>query len=250
MRIGELAALVGVSARAVRHYHRLGLLPEPERLANGYRQYSVRDAVALARVRRLVELGLPLNEIRDVLADDQGRELREVLLELDADLARQQEAIGVRRHRLASLLAEADLNPDSTVSPDMAAVLRGLPAGGSRFAELDRELLTLLDTGADPADRAALTDLLRPLTEPEALARGRALYALLDDLADADPGDSRIASLAGDFAAYLPDDMASAMVTSLDDARIGRWLEAVSQEMSAAQAEVVRHLVIMLKARM
>ena len=35
MRIGELAALVGVSTRTVRHYHHEGLLPEPERLANG-----------------------------------------------------------------------------------------------------------------------------------------------------------------------------------------------------------------------
>ncbi|GAA4240098.1 hypothetical protein GCM10022254_63580 [Actinomadura meridiana] len=33
MRIGELAALVRVSTRAVRHYHHVGLLPEPERLA-------------------------------------------------------------------------------------------------------------------------------------------------------------------------------------------------------------------------
>jgi DNA-binding transcriptional MerR regulator len=87
MRISELAALVGVSTRTVRHYHHVGLLPEPVRLANGYRDYRLRDAVALARVRRLAELGLSLDEIRDVLADDQDRELREVLEELDADLA-------------------------------------------------------------------------------------------------------------------------------------------------------------------
>jgi DNA-binding transcriptional MerR regulator len=102
MRIGELAALAGVSTRTVRHYHHLGLLPEPVRLTNGYREYRLRDAVALARVRRLAEVGLSLDEIRDVLADDQDRELREVLLELDADLARQQEAIGARRNRPSS----------------------------------------------------------------------------------------------------------------------------------------------------
>jgi DNA-binding transcriptional MerR regulator len=131
MRIGELAALVGVSTRTVRHYHHLGLLPEPTRRANGYRDYRLRDAVTLARIRRLAELGLSLDEIRDVLADDQSRELREVLAELDADLARQQEELGRRRNRLAALLAEADPRPDSTVSPEMAAVLRDLPAGGS-----------------------------------------------------------------------------------------------------------------------
>ncbi|MFD0889826.1 MerR family transcriptional regulator, partial [Streptosporangium algeriense] len=171
MRIGELAALVGVSPRTVRHYHHLGLLPEPVRLANGYREYGLRDAVILARVRRLTELGLSLDEIRDVLGPgDRGGDLREVLMELDADLARQQEAIGARRERLAALLAEEDLGPDSTVSPGLAAVLREIPAEGSRSAELDRELLTLLDGVTDPVARDRMLGLIRPLTEPEALA--------------------------------------------------------------------------------
>ncbi len=46
MRIGELAGLVGISTRAIRHYHHVGLLPEPARKANGYREYSLRDAGA------------------------------------------------------------------------------------------------------------------------------------------------------------------------------------------------------------
>jgi DNA-binding transcriptional MerR regulator len=249
MRIGELAALVGVSTRTVRHYHHLGLLPEPERLANGYREYRLRDAVALARVRRLAELGLTLDEIRDALADDQGRELRDVLLELDADLARQQEAIGTRRERLAALLAEGDLGPDSTVSPELAAVLRDLSSGGSRFAEYDRQMLTLIDTGADPADRAAFVDLLRPLAEPEALAQGQALYARLDELVDADPGDPRVAVLADDLVAHLPAGMAEVMVASLDDSRSAGWLEAMSADMSAAQAQVFRLMVTKLRGR-
>jgi DNA-binding transcriptional MerR regulator len=249
MRIGEVAALVGVSTRTVRHYHHLGLLPEPGRLTNGYREYRLRDAVMLARVRRLAELGLSLEEIRDVLADDQGRELREVLLELDADLARQQEAISARRDRLAGMLAEADLNPDSTVSPDMADVLRRLPAQDSKFAALDRDLLTLMDTAADSVNRAAMMDLFRPLTEPEALARGHALYVQLDELADADPGDPRVAAVARDLAAHLPEELASVMLASVEDAETSSWLEAMSHEVFAAQLEAFRLLLIMLKER-
>lgn len=49
MRIGEIATLVGLTTRAIRHYHPVGLLPEPERRPDGYRAYSVRDAVLLAR---------------------------------------------------------------------------------------------------------------------------------------------------------------------------------------------------------
>lgn len=77
MRIGE----VGVSTRAVRHYHQRGLLPEPARLANGYREYALTDVVTLARIRRLTELGLTLDEVRDALGDI--RDLREILVELD-----------------------------------------------------------------------------------------------------------------------------------------------------------------------
>ncbi len=264
MRIGDLAALVGVSTRTVRHYHHLGLLPEPVRLANGYREYGLRDAVVLARVRRLAELGLSLDEIRDVLADDRGRELREVLRELDADLAGQQEAIGIRRKRLAALLAEADLHPDSTVSPDMAAVLRDIPAGDSTFARIDRELLALVDTAADPAARARMLDLLRPLTEPGALARGQALYERLDGLAGADPDDPRIVPLATDLAAHIPDEMAAVIVANLapapgparaqgprpaEDTSGRRWMETLRTEVTSAQAEVLRLAMAMLKER-
>ncbi|MQY06820.1 MerR family transcriptional regulator [Actinomadura macrotermitis] len=247
MRIGELAALAGVTTRTVRHYHHLGLLPEPERRANGYREYGLRDAVALARVRRLTELGLSLEEIRDVLGDDRGRELREILRELDADLARQQEAIAARRERLAHLLAEADPHPDSVVSPGMAEVLRALPRGGSKFAELDREMLLLADTGASPEDRARMAELFRPLTDPATAGRAGELYARLDGLADADPADPRVTALARDLAAYLPAEIAAVMAGSLRSPETARWLDTMSTEMSPAQTAVFRHLVTLLR---
>ncbi|MEU7861029.1 MerR family transcriptional regulator [Nonomuraea sp. NPDC049141] len=251
MRIGELAALVGVSTRTVRHYHHLGLMPEPARLANGYREYRLRDAVALARIRQLAELGLSLDELRDVLADDEGRELREVLQELDADLARQQAAIDAKRDRLAALLEAADLHSGSLMSPELAEVLRELPAAGSRFAELDRELLTVVNTVADPAAQTRMLDLMRPLTEPGALARGHALYRRLDELAQADPGDPRLAALATDLAAHLPDEMARQMIAHLPDgsAGDGGWLDAMFSEFTPAQSEVFRLLLIALKER-
>ncbi|MFI0452959.1 MerR family transcriptional regulator [Actinomadura sp. 6N118] len=253
MKIGELAALVGVSTRTVRHYHHLGLLPEPERLSNGYREYRLRDAVLLARVRRLAELGLALDEIRDVLADDQGKELREVLLELDADLAGQQEAIRLRRERLAALLAEADLHPDSAVSPAMASVLRGLPAGGSKFADFDREMLALVDTTAGPDEREAFAELLRPLTTPEALARGEAIYARMDELAEAAPDDPRVAELAAEIADHLPEEMKALMLASVDGQpndvnENGQWLSEMSLTLSPAQAEVFHVLMTMLRS--
>ncbi|OLT25430.1 MerR family transcriptional regulator [Actinomadura sp. CNU-125] len=235
MRIGELAELVGVSTRTVRHYHHQGLLPEPERLANGYREYRMRDAVLLARVRRLVELGMSLDEVRDVLADDRSRDLREVLRELDDDLARQEDAIRARRARLALLLEDGELNPDSAVSPDMAGVLRDITSGGSKFAELDRGMLALVDTAAGPEGREWMLGVLRPLAEPAMAARGHELYARMDELADADVDDPRVARVAAELAAYLPDELLAIMAEQEFE---GPWLDG----MTPAQVEVFRRL--------
>ncbi|MEU7332014.1 MerR family transcriptional regulator [Streptomyces parvus] len=202
MRIGEIAALVGVTSRAVRHYHHIGLLPEPARQANGYRAYTVRDAVLLARIRRLTEIGLSLDEVRDVLADDAGRELGEVLTELDADLARQEREIQERRQVLAVLL-EAPLASDGPLSPALAALLDHAPATTSPAAAKDREHLALLDAAGDGAG-AELFAALRPLAEnPGVLA----LYERLDELEGAGADDPRIAPLAAELVAAVPDEV-------------------------------------------
>ena len=136
MRIGELAGLVGISTRAIRHYHHAGLLPEPARRANGYREYSLRDAVELARVLRLTELGLSLEEAGDVLAGDAGRDLAEILRELDADLASQEADLRRRRARLAQLLRRAgDAVSSRAIRSRSLAAIAGsaaLPAGSAR----------------------------------------------------------------------------------------------------------------------
>lgn len=249
MRIGETAALVGVTPRAVRHYHHLGLLPEPARRANGYRDYSVRDAVLLARIRRLTELGLGLDEVRDVLADDEGSELTEILGELDADLARQETAIRARRRRLAELM-ENPPSAEGPVSPALARLLSGLPDTGSPSAAKDRELLTLLDTASGNSNgnsdgRGRFYDALRPLTrDPEMLA----LYRRLDELADATVRDPRVVPLAEDLVAAVPDEVLASIPTDGQPADVGIG-EALLAEFPPAQAEVVRHVMRALLER-
>ncbi|MFJ9036114.1 MerR family transcriptional regulator [Streptomyces sp. NPDC102406] len=241
MRIGELAATVGVTPRAIRHYHHLGLLPEPERLGNGYRAYGLRHAVELARIRRLTELGLGLGEVRDVLADDAGRELAEVLAELDADLARQEAAIRERRARLRELLARAErglLPAEGTVSPELADLLAqsgGLGAE-SPMAAKDREMLALIDTTAPPEARAQLMAALLPtVTEPGALDAARDVYARFDALADAAPDDPRVTEAAHALVACLPADL-----PDLGGPERSGFLDAVLADVTPAQAEALR----------
>ncbi|MCY0942543.1 MerR family transcriptional regulator [Streptomyces antarcticus] len=234
MRIGEIAALVGLTTRAIRHYHHVGLLPEPERRPNGYRAYSVRDAILLARVRRLTELGLSLDEVRDVLADDAGRELADVLAELDADLARQEAALRERRLRLAALLAEppGDTGP---VSPALAALLARAPETASPSAAKDREYLTLLDT-TGTGGRQVYEVLGAVAADPAMLV----LYERLDALAGAPADDPRIAPLADDLMAAVPEGLFAAIPA--DGAVVAGFKEALLAEYAPAQAEVVRRL--------
>ncbi|WP_145977638.1 MerR family transcriptional regulator, partial [Rhodococcus sp. BS-15] len=67
MRIGSLADAAGTTPRTVRHYHRLGLLGEPRRLSNGYREYTIDDVVRLMRIRWLADAGMPLGAIAAAL---------------------------------------------------------------------------------------------------------------------------------------------------------------------------------------
>ncbi|QNP73014.1 MerR family transcriptional regulator [Streptomyces roseirectus] len=207
MRIGELAETVGVTTRAVRHYHHLGLLPEPDRLSNGYRDYTLRHAVALARIRRLTELGVGLAEVRDVLADDAGKDLVEVLGELDEDLARQEGAIRERRARLRVLLEAGELSAEGPVSPELAALFARTSAGlaDSPMAAKDREVLALIETAAPPEVRERMLAAVGAVTEsPETIALANEAYALLDDLVDAEPDDPRVEAAAHRLAACVP----------------------------------------------
>ncbi|MEW2584762.1 MerR family transcriptional regulator [Streptomyces virginiae] len=234
MRIGEIAAVVGVTTRAIRHYHHVGLLPEPERRPNGYRAYGVRDAVLLARVRRLTELGLSLDEVRDVLADDAGRDLADVLEELDADLARQEAEIKERRRRLAVLLA-AGPGEGEPLSPALAALLARAPRTTSPTAAKDREHLTLLD--ASGAGGQEVYAALGPLAEDPGVL---ALYERLDELADAPVDDPRIPGLAAELVAAVPEEVFAAIPR--DGVVVTGFKEALLAEYAPAQAEVVRRV--------
>jgi DNA-binding transcriptional MerR regulator len=173
LRIGEVAELAGVSTRAIRHYHQIGLLPEPARMANGYRGYELPDVVVVLRVRRLVELGMRLDEIAGVLTADRGRELRDILAELDADLAEQQRRIRMRRQRIAELLAKEDASTFSTelavMLSDLERTAGGEPSAGREYlvAQMFNVMSAELTAPTTEAHRTAPTDrdLATQLTE-------------------------------------------------------------------------------------
>ena len=68
MRIGEVAARVGVNPKTIRFYEQVGLLPRPTRRPSGYREYGERDVSRLTFIRTAQRLGLTLADIREILA--------------------------------------------------------------------------------------------------------------------------------------------------------------------------------------
>ncbi|MEU7134931.1 MerR family transcriptional regulator [Streptomyces sp. NPDC046261] len=266
MRIGELAGIAGITARAVRHYHRIGLLPEPPRQPNGYREYSLRDAVELARIRRLTELGLSLDEVRDVVAGDADKELAEVLAELDADLARQEESIRRRRARLAQLLRQTEENgtlpAEAPVSPqltalfdDMARASAHLGGPEPEMAAKERELMALLETSSPGGDRGWLDGLMHALSsDPQAIVRAYAVYAQLDELAGAPENDPRVERTAHAIADSVPDEALRAMGLPLPDGQEAHkadsgFAEAFFADFAPAQAAAIRRAVQLLRER-
>jgi hypothetical protein len=116
-------------------------------------------------------------------------------------------------------------------------------AADSPMAAKDREVLALIETTTAPEDRARLSAALGAAFEsPEAVARAAHVYALLDDLADADPSDSsdpsdpsdpRIEEAARAIAACLPRDLLPTDMTG----RHSSFLRAFFADFAPAQAE-------------
>ena len=67
MRIGELTERAEVTPRTVRYYESIGLLPPGEREGNGQHYYTEETVFRLRKIDQLKELGLSLDEIRDVI---------------------------------------------------------------------------------------------------------------------------------------------------------------------------------------
>lgn len=180
MRIGEIADLAGVTVRTIRHYHQLGILPEPGRRANGYRDYTVDELVILLRLRQLTQSGLSVTQAGAVIAASPIATTDEVLDEVDASLQRQIAELEERRRRLADARAGehvglSKLAAALVTSPQdipLSTLFAHLYASGPHADRLTERL-------SAPAVRRSILDAQRRFTAIDATTQAEEL----DDLA-------------------------------------------------------------------
>lgn len=157
LKIGSFAKLTGSTLKTIIYYHKIGILPEPERSPGGYRLYGPAELTRMRLIKHLKSLGLDLKRIKKILGDIHNpKTLREALQSLRIELVREKESLEERVAKIELLLSE------------------------------DKEILDN-DLGASPSFQM-ITEILGPeqienysRTCPELFEQQRKLYGILDD---------------------------------------------------------------------
>jgi DNA-binding transcriptional MerR regulator len=195
LTIGQLAATAGVSVRTVRHYHHVGLLPEPERDASGYRRYGAQAAVDLIRIRTLADAGVPLARI-DAVLHAEPAEFAAAIADIDAGLRRKIDQLSEHRRRIAQLAGGDHL----VLPPEVVAMLDRMRAMGvsERTIRVERDARILLPALDPDATARWVRDKAARFDDPE---RTR-LYLACDRAFDWDPRDRRVDRLIDELDAW------------------------------------------------
>lgn len=127
MNIGQAADRSGVSAKMVRHYESLGLLPRIGRTESGYRQYAEKEVHTLRFIRRARDLGFSMAEIAELLKLWQNRrrasaDVKRIALSHVADLDRRMEEMAAMKRTLERLAdcCHGDERPNCPILDELA----------------------------------------------------------------------------------------------------------------------------------
>jgi DNA-binding transcriptional MerR regulator len=165
----RLADLAGVTVRTLRHYHQIGLLPEPDRTAGGYRMYGPGNLLMVVRIRRLVRAGLSLGRIGELLTDPEDVTADTALEEVDCRLAEEIEELQARRRVIASLMDAGRVD----LPPRYALAVDAMNQVGTDDAAIDevKDLVELIDGLGAEADKEAATAAMDAFALDPELAR-------------------------------------------------------------------------------
>jgi DNA-binding transcriptional MerR regulator len=182
LTISQLATYAGVTVRAVRHYHQIGLLPEPERDASGYRRYGPTAVVSLIKIRTLANAGVPLSEIGQMLEADAST-FAEAVQRIDSHLLEEIQRLETSRKQIAQLTAGDSL----ALPPEVISYLDRLRQIGAseRMVEAERDGWILVTARWPDRIHEIMPAKHAQLDNPQ-LVR---LYRLGSEILESDAGD-------------------------------------------------------------
>jgi DNA-binding transcriptional MerR regulator len=203
LRIGELAGLAATTPRAIRHYHKLGLLAEPERDESGYRRYGRQHLVRLVRIRRLRSLDMALEEIAAHLAAEPADpDMAGALRGLADDIEQQMIRLAELRAQVLDIAASGTMTDPAAT---WAASLRqhGILGPSVELPQAEQSAAQLLDVLHPEGIRGVIdqtADLVADAAVRERLGELLARFQALPD----DAPDELIEALASDYATTVP----------------------------------------------
>jgi DNA-binding transcriptional MerR regulator len=187
--IGQLAKYAGVTIKAVRHYHKRGLLEEPPRDSSGYRRYSARHAIDLVKIKTLADAGVPLARVKELLAANPGQ-FAAAIAEIDQKLQERIEALIHIREQISQLSGGERLFVSAEVA-DYLDTLREIGVS-QHTIQLERDLWILVQSISPEQAAILIADKRADIADPEF----RSIYLAYDAAFDWAPTDPRLPGLA------------------------------------------------------
>ncbi|GAB2781691.1 MerR family transcriptional regulator [Streptomyces daliensis] len=231
VKIGDAAAFAGSTPRAIRHYHEIGLLPEPERGGDDRRRYGYEDMIRLLWIRKAADAGIALDDIRDAFTTgtvsagaDSGDGIADILERLEETLAEQEAEL--RRQRTAVRRMRTEGSRMGLLSGFVTERLKGLPEGSLRQADLDSLLVTeriFGPLGAAVQAGRFITLATHPALREESDRVDEAEEALDDSVAVDDPRVAQVAFERHAFESALQAVMKESGLDEEDDALFDAW---------------------------
>jgi DNA-binding transcriptional MerR regulator len=223
-----------------RPYHEVGLLDEPARHGNGYKQYGVAHLVRLLRIKRLTDLGFSLTQITAMGDTDDHPE--QALRTLDTELAATIE-------RLQRVRVEVGLILDQAVLPDLPPEIAPA-ADGAELSDTDRSFVVVLSRVLGPQGLQAYAEMLQNLpVNPDA-------SEFYDLPADADERTRQnVAERLVPYARVVRAEHPGLNTLKVDAPRGARFVErtlgeAMKDLYNPAQIDVVQRTEVLLRAAM
>lgn len=230
VKIGDAASFVGTTPRAIRHYHEIGLLPEPERGSDDRRRYGYEEMIQLLWIRKMADAEIALDDIRDAFVDaapdgpdsDHGvagilERLERILVAQEAELARQRTAV----QRMRSSGSRMGL-----LSDFVTGRLESLPEGSLRQADLDNLLVIermFGPLGAAVNATRCIALATHPCLREESDRVDAAEEALDDTIAVDDPRVAQVAAERHAFELALDTVMEESGLAQDDEALFDSW---------------------------